>query len=285
MQAFRPVDVLASTQEILDQAIEGGFAVGAFNVYNLEGAKAVVQAAEQEHLPVIIQIHPKSILAGSKALPALCLAAAKEATVLVSVHLDHSDSEDAIRASLTAGIRSVMADGSSLQFDRNVIFTRQCVKNVHSAGGFVEGELGRLSGTEEGLTISEYEARYTNPEQAYEFCIETGLDALAICIGNVHGKYLREPELDFGRLSSIKEAVSVPLVLHGGSGLPENMVSRAIELGVRKLNVNTELRNAYLGSLRDSLNLNKPDITNVMDNAVEAMTSVVVEKIRQFAGK
>ena len=285
MQAFRPVDVLASTQEILDQAIEGGFAVGAFNVYNLEGAKAVVQAAEQEHLPVIIQIHPKSILAGSKALPALCLAAAKEATVLVSVHLDHSDSEDAIRASLTAGIRSVMADGSSLKFDMNVIFTRQCVKNVHSAGGFVEGELGRLSGTEEGLTISEYEARYTNPEQAYEFCIETGLDALAICIGNVHGKYLREPELDFGRLSSIKEAVSVPLVLHGGSGLPENMVSRAIELGVRKLNVNTELRNAYLGSLRDSLNLNKPDITNVMDNAVEAMTSVVVEKIRQFAGK
>ncbi len=285
MQAFRPVDVLASTQEILDQAIEGGFAVGAFNVYNLEGAKAVVQAAEQEHLPVIIQIHPKSILAGSKALPALCLAAAKEATVLVSVHLDHSDSEDAIRASLTAGIRSVMADGSSLKFDMNVIFTRQCVKNVHSAGGFVEGELGRLSGTEEGLTISEYEARYTNPEQAYEFCIETGLDALAICIGNVHGKYLREPELDFGRLSSIKEAVSVPLVLHGGSGLPENTVRRAIELGVRKLNVNTELRNAYLGSLRDSLNLNKPDITNVMDNAVEAMTSVVVEKIRQFAGK
>tara|TARA_B100000586_G_scaffold181792_1_gene133293 strand:- start:907 stop:1764 length:858 start_codon:yes stop_codon:yes gene_type:complete len=285
MQAFRPVDVLASTQEILDQAIEGGFAVGAFNVYNLEGAKAVVQAAEQEHLPVIIQIHPKSILAGSKALPALCLAAAKEATVLVSVHLDHSDSEDAIRASLTAGIRSVMADGSSLKFDMNVIFTRQCVKNVHSAGGFVEGELGRLSGTEEGLTISEYEARYTNPEQAYEFCIETGLDALAICIGNVHGKYLREPELDFGRLSSIKEAVSVPLVLHGGSGLPENTVRRAIELGVSKLNVNTELRNAYLGSLRDSLNLNKPDITNVMDNAVEAMTSVVVEKIRQFAGK
>ena len=285
MRAFRPVDVLASTQEILDQAIEGGFAVGAFNVYNLEGAKAVVQAAEQEHLPVIIQIHPKSILAGSKALPALCLAAAKEATVLVSVHLDHSDSEDAIKASLTAGIRSVMADGSALKFDMNVIFTRQCVKNVHSAGGFVEGELGRLSGTEEGLTISEYEARYTNPEQAYEFCIKTGLDALAICIGNVHGKYLREPELDFGRLSSIKEAVSVPLVLHGGSGLPENTVRRAIELGVRKLNVNTELRNAYLGSLRDSLNLNKPDITNVMDNAVEAMTSVVVEKIRQFAGK
>ncbi len=285
MRAFRPVDVLASTQEILDQAIEGGFAVGAFNVYNLEGAKAVVQAAEQEHLPVIIQIHPKSILAGSKALPALCLAAAKEATALVSVHLDHSDSEDAIRASLTAGIRSVMADGSSLQFDRNVIFTRQCVKNVHSAGGFLEGELGRLSGTEDGLTIPEYEARYTNPEQAYEFCIETGLDALAICIGNVHGKYLRDPELDFGRLSSIREAVSVPLVLHGGSGLPENMVSRAIELGVRKLNVNTELRNAYLGSLRDSLNLNRPDITNVMDNAVEAMTSVVVEKIRQFAGK
>lgn len=277
--------MLVGTQEILDQAVEGGFAVGAFNVYNLEGAKAVVQAAEQELLPVIIQIHPTSILTGSKTLSALCLEAAKEATVLVSVHLDHSDSEDAIKASLIAGIRSVMADGSSLKFDRNVIFTRQCVKNVHSLGGFVEGELGRLSGTEDGLTIPEYEARYTNPEQAYEFCIETGLDALAICIGNVHGKYFREPELDFGRLSLIREAVSVPLVLHGGSGLPESMVRRSIELGVRKLNVNTELRNAYLGSLRDSLSLNTPDITNVMDNAVEAMTSVVVKKIRQFAGR
>lgn len=278
-------EVLAGTQEILNQAVEGEFAVGAFNVYNLEGAKAVVQAAEQEHLPVIIQIHPASILTGGQTLAALCLAAAREATVLVSVHLDHSDSEDAIKASLTVGIRSVMADGSSLRFDRNVIFTRQCVKNVHSVGGFVEGELGRLSGIEDGLTIPEYEARYTNPGQASEFCIATGLDALAICIGNVHGKYLREPELDFGRLSLIKEAVSVPLVLHGGSGLPESMVSRAIELGVRKLNVNTELRNAYLGSLRDSLSLNTPDITNVMDNAVEAMTSVVVKKIRQFAGK
>ena len=285
MRAFRSVEVLVSTQEILNQAVEGGFAVGAFNVYNLEGAKAVVQAAEQEHLPVIIQIHPTSILTGSKTLPALCLAAAEEATGLVSVHLDHSDSEDAIRSSLIAGIRSVMADGSSLEFDRNVIFTRQCAKNVHSVGGFVEGELGRLSGTEDGLTIPEYEARYTNPEQASEFCIETGLDALAICIGNVHGKYLREPELDFGRLSSIRDAVSVPLVLHGGSGLPESMVRRSIELGVRKLNVNTELRNAYLGSLRDSLSLNTSEITNVMDNAVEAMTSVVVEKIRQFAGR
>ena len=133
--------MLVGTQEILDQAVEGGFAVGAFNVYNLEGAKAVVQAAEQELLPVIIQIHPTSILTGSKTLSALCLEAAKEATVLVSVHLDHSDSEDAIKASLFAGIRSVMADGSSLKFDRNVIFTRQCVKNVHSLGGFVEGEL------------------------------------------------------------------------------------------------------------------------------------------------
>tara|TARA_B100001167_G_C16745427_1_gene293230 strand:+ start:320 stop:1177 length:858 start_codon:yes stop_codon:yes gene_type:complete len=285
MWVFRSVGVLAGTQEILDQAVEGEFAVGAFNVYNLEGAKAVVQAAEQEHLPVIIQIHPASILTGSQTLAALCLAAAREAKVLVSVHLDHSESEDAIEASLIAGIRSVMADGSSLKFERNVIFTRQCVNNVHSVGGFVEGELGRLSGTEEGLTIPEYEALYTNPEQASEFCIATGLDALAICIGNVHGTYPREPELDFGRLSLIREAVSVPLVLHGGSGLPESMVRRSVELGVRKLNVNTELRNAYLDSLRDSLSLNTPDITNVMDNAVEAMTSVVVKKIRQFAGK
>ena len=110
--------MLVGTQEILDQAVEGGFAVGAFNVYNLEGAKAVVQAAEQELLPVIIQIHPTSILTGSKTLSALCLEAAKEATVLVSVHLDHSDSEDAIKASLIAGIRSVMADGSSLKFEK-----------------------------------------------------------------------------------------------------------------------------------------------------------------------
>lgn len=277
--------MLVSTKEILSRAEAGEFAVGAFNVYNLEGVRAVVEAAEIEYLPVIIQIHPESVKRGGKPLVALCLAAAEESAVEISVHLDHSKSEGEIKSGLLAGIRSVMVDGSSLEYDENVIFTRRCALKIHSRGGFLEAELGRLSGTEDGLTVPQYEARLTDPKLAAEFCALTSADALAVCIGNVHGKYFTEPNLDFERLAAVRRSVQVPLVLHGASGLPQVVVSQAIKLGVRKLNVNTEIRNAYLNSLRESFLSGSPDITEVMDAAVSSMSEVVVAKIRQFAGK
>ncbi len=280
--------MLTSTVALLRAAGEGGYAVGAFNIYNLEGVRAVVAAAEAEHSPAMLQLLPTALKHGGPPLVALCLVAARAAAVPVGVHLAHSASADDIRAALAAGLAPIMADGSHLPYADNVAFTHQMVTMVHEQGGTVEAELGRLTGTEDGLTIPEYEARLTDPDQAADFAGQTRIDALAVCIGNVHGRYHGEPRLDFERLNAIRKAVSVPLVLHGASGLPEAMVRRAIELGVCKFNVNTEVRAAFVGALRQGFGAPKPpDLLELMQGAVVAMQLVVSAKLHLFgsAGK
>jgi tagatose 1,6-diphosphate aldolase GatY/KbaY len=275
--------MLVSTPELLNGAREGGYAIGAFNVYNLEGASAVVAAAEAERSPAMLQILPTALKHGGPPLVALCLTAAREASVPMTVHLDHSASAEDIRAGLDAGLTSVMADGSHLPFADNVAFTRQMAGLVHEQGGAVEAELGRLTGTEDGLTVPEYEARLTNPGEAADFVAQTDIDALAVCIGNVHGRYHGEPDLDFERLDAIRNTVAVPLVLHGASGLPEAMVRRSIELGVAKFNVNTEVRAAYLEAVRELVEgSDSPDLLDLMRSAVGAMEPVVSAKLQLF---
>jgi len=273
--------MLRTTIALMKAARGNGYALGAFNVYNLEGVRAVGAAAEMEHSPAIVQIHPSAFRHGGIPLVALCLAAAREASVPMAVHLDHSTSPDDIRSALAAGLTSIMADGSGLSYADNVAFTREMVALTHKHGGTVEAELGRLAGTEDDLTVEEYEARLTDPDQAVDFLAQTGTDALAVCIGNIHGRYRSEPRLDFDRLDAIRKAVSVPLVLHGASGLPEGMVRRAIELGVCKFNVNTELREAYLGALREHL-AESPDLLGLMQSATDAMKGVVRAKLQLF---
>jgi tagatose 1,6-diphosphate aldolase GatY/KbaY len=275
--------MLTSTKTLLEDARASGYAVGAFNVYNLEGAKAVVSAAESERSPVILQIHTAALQYGGRPLIALCLEAAKQTTVPTSAHLDHSNSSRDIYAAVDAGVFSIMADGSELGFDDNVSFTTEMVEKLHKHNGTVEAELGRLAGTEDDLTTPEAFASLTDPALAEEFVKRTGVDALAVCIGNVHGKYPGEPKLDFDRLATIRDAVDVPLVLHGTSGLPDWMVRRCIELGVCKFNVNTEVRRAYTDALRNGVSLEKPpDLVDLMESAVDGMTSVVAEKLRFF---
>ena len=273
----------APVSSLLATADKGGYARGAFNVYNLEGVRAVVAAAESLGSPAMLQIHPSALRHGGLALIDLCLAAARNAHVPIGVHLDHSSSPDDMRAALDAGVPSIMADGSHLTFDQNIAFTAAMVQLAHARGAAVEAELGRLSGSEDGLTVPEYEARLTDPAQAAAFVAQTGIDALAVCIGNVHGRYIGTPRLDFERLAAVQRAVSVPLVLHGASGLPESAVRRAIENGVRKFNVNTEVREAYVTALRQGLNAPEPpDLLDLMDAAVVAMQAVVVEKLQLF---
>jgi tagatose 1,6-diphosphate aldolase GatY/KbaY len=181
-----------------------------------------------------------------------------------------------------------MADGSSLSFAENTAFTKEMGAMAHDCGACVEAELGRLSGIEDGLAVAEREAKMTDPAQTQEFVSATGVDALAVCIGNVHGNYLQEPRLDFDRLAAIRERVALPLVLHGASGLPESAVRSAIELGVAKFNVNTEMRSAYIDALRREFTSEPtPDVLPLMQSAVEAMQKVVAEKLRLFgsAGK
>ena len=273
--------MLAATRELLNEAQAGGFAVGAFNVYNLEGVKAAIAAAEAEHAPVMLQIHPKALEYGGPPLVALCLEAARRSTVRVAVHLDHCSDPDAIRSALEAGMASVMADGSALDYNDNLAFTREMAALAHKHDAGVEAELGMIAGTEDGLTVQAIQARMTDPQQAAEFVSETGVDALAVCIGNVHGAYPGDPQLDFDRLAQIRRSVRVPLVLHGTSGLPDAMIRQAIGLGVTKFNVNTEVRRAYLDVLRSAPD---GDLLDVMAAAVDAMQAVIAAKIRLFMG-
>jgi tagatose 1,6-diphosphate aldolase GatY/KbaY len=275
--------MLTPTTTLLTAAQSGGYAIGAFNIYNLEGVQAVIRAAEAERSPVILQIHPKALEHGGPPLIALCLAAGQGAVVPVAVHLDHSTSADAIQAALAAGISSVMADGSHLDYAGNVAFTRAMVALAHAQDAAVEAELGRISGTEDGLTVADMEARMTDPDQAVDFVQQTGVDALAVCIGNVHGTYPGEPRLDFDRLAAVRARVELPLVLHGTSGLPDAMIHRAVELGVCKFNVNTEVRHAYLGAVRAHLaDHARTDLVDVMNAAIDAMAAVVADKLRLF---
>ncbi|HJZ45670.1 MAG TPA: class II fructose-bisphosphate aldolase [Roseiflexaceae bacterium] len=280
--------MLTSTIDLLDAAGTGGYAIGGFNVYNLEGVRAVVAAAEAERSPALLQVHPSALEHGGAPLIALCLEAARGAGVPFAVHLDHSDSPDAIRAALDAGVASIMADGSHLPFEENLAFTAAMAWLGHARGAAVEAELGRLAGTEDGLTVPEYAAHLTDPDQAADFVSRSGVDALAVCIGNIHGHYRGEPILDFARLERLRRSVPVPLVLHGASGLPAPMVRRAIELGVCKLNVNTEVRDAYLGALAERMAAGaRPDLLDLMRGATDAMRAVVAAKLRLFgsAGK
>jgi tagatose 1,6-diphosphate aldolase GatY/KbaY len=270
----------------LSAAQKEGYAIGAFNVYNLEGVSAVIRAAETEQSPVILQVHPGAMKVGGKLLVSLCLAAAANASVPAGVHLDHSSSLTDIGEALDLGVPSFMADGSHFPYSDNVSFCREAVALARTHGAAVEVELGRLSGTEDGLTVSERNAKLTDPAQAVDFMDRTGADFLAVCIGNVHGHYAGEPVIDMERLAEIRRLTDHPLVLHGASGLSAAIVRRTIELGVCKFNVNTEVREAYMGALSKMLaspaSKDKPDLVDVMKAGISSMEPVVRAKLRDF---
>lgn len=275
--------MLIGTRELLRRAQAGKYAVGAFNIYNLEGATAVIQAAEELHSPVILQVLPSALQLGGRPLAAMCLAMAVDAKVVVAVHLDHCSSSEMLSFALECGFSSVMADGSTLPYDENMRFTKNIVAKAALKGSGVEAELGKLSGEEDGITVDEREAQLTSPAQAAEFVEKTGVDALAVCIGNVHGTYYQPPDLDFQRLAEIAEQVGVPLVLHGTSGLPDEMIGRAITHGVCKFNVNTEVRSAYMQALTQRFT-SQPhaELVEIMQLSIAAMKIPVKEKIKLF---
>jgi tagatose 1,6-diphosphate aldolase GatY/KbaY len=225
---------------------------------------------------------------GGPPLIALFLEAADSASVPMSVHLDHCEEADMIETALDAGIQSVLADGSKFSYEKNLAFTRDMTVLAHAKGATVEAEIGRISGTEDGMTVAEKEAKMTDPDQAKEFVAASGVDFLAVTIGNVHGKYHSEPRLDFDRLAKVRQRVSIPLVLHGASGLPALMIQRSIELGVCKFNVNTEVRQKYLEFWREYGKADlQTDLLDCQKAATGAMQEIIAQKIRLFgsAGK
>lgn len=247
---------LVNSRELLQDAQRQHYAVGAFNVENMEMMQAVVAAAEAEHAPVILQTTPSTLkYAGTSTYAAMARAMAEHTRVPVAIHLDHGDSFGLCVKAAADGYTSVMIDGSKLPLNENVALVRQVVEMAACCSGHpcVEAELGRLGGKEDSLEVKPGEDIYTAPDEAVRFVRETGIDALAVAIGTAHGFYKGEPKLDFDRLAQLQDAVPVPLVLHGSSGVPDADVQRAVSLGVCKVNFATELRAAYTEAVRHAL--------------------------------
>jgi fructose-bisphosphate aldolase class II len=278
--------MLVSGSELLRHAVASGRAVGSFNTYNLEITNAIVRAAESQSGPIFLAIgHGALDYAGFEPLSRAVLAAAEAASVPIAVHLDHSPDIATIRRCIDAGYTSIMVDGSRRPFPDNVALTREAVE---AAGPVtVEAELGPISGDEDRAGEHATGIPMTDPDQAAEFVAQTGVASLAVAIGNAHGVYSGEPHLDFDRLAALASRVDVPLVLHGASGIGDDDIERCIRLGVRKINVNTEIRRALFGSLQDSLSAGAPgyDVTRLLGAAMDAMQTCVEEKIALFAGK
>jgi tagatose 1,6-diphosphate aldolase GatY/KbaY len=264
----------------LDWARAEGCAFAAFSVYNLEQAQAVSRAGAEEAFPIFIQAGSSAFgYSGYEPLVALALAVARTSAGQIGVHLDHSRDLEEIRRCLEAGYTSVMFDGSALPLEENVALTQQVVAEAHAAGAWVEAELAGIPGDEDRSGDVD-SGLLTDPDVAEVFVRTTGVDALAVAIGNVHGVPRQPVALDLELLAAIRSTVSVPLVLHGASGLDDAQVLNAIQLGVAKINVNTELRHAF----RNGLEQQRPDddMDSLLGPAREAVQIVATRKIELY---
>jgi fructose-bisphosphate aldolase, class II len=240
-----------SLKDILALTAQKECAIVGCNVHNMEFSQAVVWAAEEARAPIIMMVgEPVANFAGLEMIADICFHLAHRATVPVSILLDHGKSEAVITKCIQLGF-SVMFDGSHLPFEENIRMTSHYAQLAHAAGVSIEGELGALAGVE--FDDEEAQQVFTDPEQALTFVQRTGIDALAISIGNMHGMYKTPPKLDINRLSQIASVVDIPLVLHGGSNIPESQLKLAIAHGIRKLNFGTDLRYAFFNTLRDEI--------------------------------
>lgn len=276
---------LVPVDDLLAKAEKEGYAVGAFNANNMEIVQAILYAAEQEKAPVIMQASQGAIkYAGLEFITGLVKTAAESTAVPIALHLDHgTDFEQVIRC-IRSGFSSVMYDGSKLPLDENIDMTRRVLAIANAIGVSVEAELGKIGGTEDDIHVSEKEAMYTDPEEAKFFVEQTGIKSLAIAIGTAHGQYKGEPRLDFERLEKIKKMVQIPIVLHGSSGVPDETVRKAISLGVRKVNIDTNIREAFVSEMRRTM-LEKPDEIDprkILGPARDAAVAIIREKIRLF---
>jgi len=299
---------LVSSKEMLRRARAGGYAVGAFNTSNLEITQAIVSAAVKLRSPVMIATSQSAIAyAGAEAMYRMVRTVAEEADVPIALHLDHGTDLAVIEDCIARGWTSIMIDASAKPYEENVALTRRVVETAHARSVPVEAEIGQLKGVEDQVRVSEAEAHLTDPEEARRFADETGCDTLAVAVGTSHGayKFKGEAKLALGRLKAIAERVPLPLVLHGASGVPadvleraqrfgltiagakgvpESEITEAVNLGVSKINIDTDLRLAFTGAVREILTT-KTDVFDprkILGPARDAMGDVVERKIKLF---
>lgn len=263
---------LVTSEKMLLDAQKGKYAVGAFNVENMEMVMAVIAAAEELHAPVILQTTPSTIkYAGLQLYYANVAAAAKKAQVPVAIHLDHGSSFELAMQALREGYTSIMIDGSHSVFEENIAITKRVVEACAPSGIPVEAELGKVGGKEDDLDGGN--GGYTVPSEAVEFVEKTGISSLAVAIGTAHGVYSGIPKLDLDRLSEIQKLVTIPLVLHGASGLSDEAVQESIRRGICKVNFATELRIAYTEGVKAVLEKD-PDVFDPKKYGTVAMENV-----------
>lgn len=271
---------LVTTKELFQDAQKNGYAIGAFNVENMEMVQAVVAAAEELKSPVIMQTTPSTLkYADADYFYANVACAAKKASVPVVMHLDHGSSFDLAVKAFRAGYTSIMIDGSHSVFEENIAITKSVVDVCHPGNVPVEAELGKVGGKEDDLDGGA--GGYTVPEEAAEFVERTNVDSLAVAIGTAHGVYKGIPKLDIDRLAEIRKLVSIPLVLHGTSGVPDDAVRECIKRGICKVNYATDLRIAFSEGVKEVLSAN-PDVFDPKKyNAVgrDKVKSYVMNKI------
>ena len=302
---------LITTTKMFADAYKGGYAVGAFNVNNMEIIQGIVEAAKLEQAPLILQVSAGARkYANPIYLRKLVEAAVEESNLPIALHLDHGDNFEICKSCVDGGFTSVMIDASHHPFEENIRLTKEVVEYAHAHGVVVEAELGRLAGVEDAVNVSAQDASYTDPDQAVEFVQRTGVDSLAIAIGTSHGayKFKGDPQLDFERLETISKLLpNFPLVLHGAStvlpeflkkcnefggkidgaqGVPEEMLSRASKLGVCKINIDTDLRLAMTAAIREYLALHPEhfDPRQYLGPARQAIQDMVQHKIKNVLG-
>ena len=303
--------MLVTNKELLDAARAGGYAVGAFNINNMEFVQAITDAAMTLQSPAILAVSQGALAyAGFENLVELARTAAEVRKVSISLHLDHGQDMSIIERCIEEGFTSVMIDGSHLPFDENVAVTRKVVEKARPRGVSVEGELGRLAGIEDNISVSEQEARFTDPDEAAAFVEKTGVDSLAVAVGTSHGayKFKGEAKLALDRLSEIVARVPVPIVLHGASGVdpahvalaneygaelagtrgvPDEAIVDAVRRGVCKVNIDTDMRIAFTAFVRQTLGKQPAvfDPRKILGPAREAIKNVVMHKMKLFGSE
>lgn len=271
--------MLVNLKYVLDLAEKGNFAIPAFNVYNMESVIGVLKAAEEMKAPIIMQIYPRLMKEETGYfLSPVIKAAADKASVPVCFHLDHGPSELETTRSIRYGATGVMLDGSKLPFDKNIALTKKVVETCSYLDIQVEGELGYI-----GMTSDDDMDEFTTPEDAKRFIEETGVSCLAVAVGTAHGRYKKPPKIDVDRIKVIrKETNNAALVLHGGSGVPDEEIKKAVKAGVRKMNFATDICYSFLDTCLEELQ--KPDrpiaIDTFMKKPIEAIKDFCISRIK-----
>ncbi|MCM3760046.1 class II fructose-1,6-bisphosphate aldolase [Alkalihalobacillus oceani] len=279
---------LVSMKDMLNKAKAEGYAVGQFNINNLEFTQAILQAAEEEKSPVILGVSEGAAryMGGFKTVVSIveALMAEYQTSVPVAIHLDHGSSFEKCVEAIHAGFTSVMIDGSHYPLAENIALTKRVVDVAHALNVSVEAELGRIGGQEDDLIVEDAEAAYAIPEECKELVEATGVDCFAPALGSVHGPYKGEPNLGFDHMKKIDSLVGIPLVLHGGTGIPTADIKKAIQFGHAKINVNTENQISSAKAVREYLAANPEqyDPRKYLGPAREAIKETVKGKMQEF---